>query len=150
MSAERECFKKMEKLIAEKNLFLGDWYERARKQVEEAIVEFMLDHPEVDALRWQQFNERITTKEHDPARILYLSVSLNGEQPQKRDGSNDWITSKDLVEFNPKLSICLDALKTNFSSMLDVLFSLYSYDVEIEVLNRGKESLKHLKVHELW
>ena len=87
MSAERQVFKKIDQLVAQKEHFDALYKEQGTVLLKAAFTEFMQEHPEVEELR--------TTPTTFTVKLV---------------GSNHWMHHHEIVG-NPQLSKCLQALE---------------------------------------
>lgn len=110
MSAERECFKEIDKLVAEKVAFDSKFMESGSALVKTAIKEFMGEHQEVFTLKWRQ---------NKAASLCPFYVDLGS-------GFKEHFQIQD-----PKLSACLKALESKFTSLGNVMNHVFGEFVEI-------------------
>ena len=108
MRAEREAFKQIDQLIKEKEDFEKRYFERGSDLVKTVLKEFMKEHPEVNVLRWRQYDTFGT--------VFFISEFDVGTA----DGLHNWEMIKDL-----QLSKCLQALESKFKSIPEILQTMF-------------------------
>lgn len=101
----------MDKLLAEKRDFDAYYMTTGTALVKETLDEFMHDHPEVNSLQF----------------------SVDKHAGFFVDLGKDYQRWESLVEINPKLSVCLNALETKFTAMLDVVQEVFGEDNVVTV-----------------
>lgn len=116
MSAERECFKLMDRLLVEKGEFNARYFAYGGSLVRLAIHEFMMDHPEVSYLCFDIMPRRISV---NLGTGTYLKVA-------------DLLESR--TESRDKLAKCLLALHDRFVQLEDIVLKEYGRD-EVLLLN---------------
>lgn len=118
MSAEREVFKQIDKLVAERDEYLSGVTRKGRELIRTAVREVMLEHPEIETLNWKQdFTE-------ERQLVGMFSILVKGET----------IFAFSLEESNPQLSKCLSALESKCRSLPSSLCEEYGEDKLVCVL----------------
>lgn len=108
MSAEREVFKQMGRLAEQRKLFLSVVDDSARRLMRVAIREFVLEHPEVQSLNWNQ-----SAQDNEIRMISSFNITIDGQA---------WWASH-LKDRNPQLSKCLEVLNDNCHSFPEALIA---------------------------